>query len=199
MKCKQCGEEFTLTQSEIKFYKSRNLELPKRCAKCRQMNKQQKRKDENIPAEKSTGNPPAKSKVQMIATIIIVVILVVFGVKGLFTPDSPNSSKTAQPTANTTQSSLSGTVSDYKFQTAELRREHYQKHGIDMGFDSAETYETAAGQVVGNPDVLHKTEAEDGDDVYYLEATNEFVIISAAGYLRTYFNPEDGMDYYERQ
>ncbi|MDD3796988.1 MAG: zinc-ribbon domain containing protein [Lachnospiraceae bacterium] len=199
MKCKQCGEEFTLTQSEINFYESKNLELPKRCAKCRQMNKQQKRKHENIPAEKSTGNPPGKSKMQLIATAIIVVLLAVFGGKSIFTPDSPGSSKTVQSQLNTTQSSPGGTVSDYKFRTAELRREHYQKHGVDMGFDSAEAYEAAAGQVVGDPDALHKTEAEDGDDVYYLEATNEFVIVSVAGYLRTYFKPEDGIDYYERQ
>ena len=37
--CKQCGKEFILTQSEIDFYKSKNLSLPKRCKECREQNK----------------------------------------------------------------------------------------------------------------------------------------------------------------
>ena len=46
---------------------------------------------------------------------------------------------------------------------------------------------------------LHKTEKEDGDDVYYIEDTNEFVIVSKDGYLRTYFKPDKGKAYYDRQ
>ena len=46
---------------------------------------------------------------------------------------------------------------------------------------------------------IHKLEAEDGDDVYYLEETNEFVIVSTDGYIRTYFKPSKGIDYYNRQ
>ena len=76
---------------------------------------------------------------------------------------------------------------------------HYEKHGIEMGFASAEEYLEAANAVVNNPDSLHKLEAEDGDDVYYLEATNEFVVVSKDGYIRTYFNPSDGLDYFNRQ
>ena len=68
-----------------------------------------------------------------------------------------------------------------------------------MGFDNAEEYEAAASRVVNNPDALHKTEKEDGDDVYYIEETNEFVIVSKDGYLRTYFNPSRGIDYYNSQ
>ena len=68
-----------------------------------------------------------------------------------------------------------------------------------MGFSSATAYENAARNVVNNSNSLHKTEAEDGDDVYYLESTNEFVIVSTDGYIRTYFKPNDGIDYYNRQ
>ena len=60
-------------------------------------------------------------------------------------------------------------------------------------------YLAGANKVVSSSNVLHKTEAEDGDDVYYLEETNEFVIVSTDGYIRTYFKPEDGIDYYNRQ
>lgn len=87
----------------------------------------------------------------------------------------------------------------YTFRSEKLLLSHYEKHGIEMGFDTAEAYEAAANQVIQNPDVLHKLEAEDGDDIYYLEATNEFVVVSTDGYIRTYFNPDSGIDYFNRQ
>ena len=68
-----------------------------------------------------------------------------------------------------------------------------QKHGIEMGFASAKEYEKAAAAVVSDIRALHKLEKEDGDDVYYLKDTNEFVIVSTDGYIRTYFYPRDGM------
>ena len=88
---------------------------------------------------------------------------------------------------------------EYKFRSKKLLTSHYEKHGIEMGFESAKEYEAAASAVVNNPNALHKTEKEDGDDVYYLEETNEFVIVSQDGYIRTYFNPSDGINYYNRQ
>jgi len=87
----------------------------------------------------------------------------------------------------------------YSFRNSELRESHFEKHGKEMGYSSAEEYEEAAGAVVTNKASLHKTEKEDGDDVYYLEETNEFVIVSTDGYLRTYFLPDSGIDYYNRQ
>ncbi len=91
------------------------------------------------------------------------------------------------------------TVAEITFRSQKLLDQHYDKHGIEMGFDSAEEYELAAYKVIIHPDTLHKIEAEDGDDVYYLEATNEFVVVSQDGYIRTYFNPSAGIDYYNRQ
>lgn len=77
--------------------------------------------------------------------------------------------------------------------------DHYQKHGIEMGFASPEEYLAAANAVVVNPNALHKKEKEDNDDVYYVEETNEFVVVSYDGYIRTYFWPSAGIDYYNRQ
>lgn len=87
----------------------------------------------------------------------------------------------------------------YKFRNKNLLDQHYEKHGREMGFASAEEYEKAAAAVPNHPEVLHKIEKEDGDDVYYIEATNEFVIVSTDGYIRTYFNPDRGIDYYNKQ
>lgn len=102
------------------------------------------------------------------------------------TPDDISSEPAIQPTS-------------YKFRNKNLLDQHYEKHGREMGFASAEDYEMAAAAVPNHPDVLHKTEKEDGDDVYYVEATNEFVIVSTDGYIRTYFYPDRGIDYYNKQ
>lgn len=112
---------------------------------------------------------------------------------------------TQAPTTNKYQNSdkdddeSSAVSSDLRFRNDNLLNSHYKKHGIDMGFTSAEEYQQAAAQVVSNPSALHKTEKEDGDDVYYVESTNEFVIVSQDGYIRTYFNPDRGIDYYNSQ
>ena len=87
----------------------------------------------------------------------------------------------------------------YYFRNEKLLNEHYEKHGKEMGFDSAVSYEAAANEIINNPDSLHRIEEEDGDDVYYLEETNGFVIVSIDGYIRTFFYPDDGLDYFNRQ
>ncbi len=87
----------------------------------------------------------------------------------------------------------------YVFRNQKLLNEHYEKHGIEMGFTSAEAYQAAASAVITNPNSLFKIEAEDGDGVYYLEATNEFVVLSTDGYIRTYFLPSSGKAYFDRQ
>ena len=108
-----------------------------------------------------------------------------------------------QDTSGKVTSSVADSVSseyvEYRFRTKKLRDQHYEKHGKEMGFKSADEYRKAASDVVNSPDALHKTEKEDGDDVYYLEETNEFVVVSKDGYLRTYFNPDGGKSYFDRQ
>ena len=48
-KCVSCGKTFTLTDSEITFYKSKNLQLPKRCEACREKrNEIEKRSRKNL-------------------------------------------------------------------------------------------------------------------------------------------------------
>ena len=108
-----------------------------------------------------------------------------------------NTVQSAESIDNTDKAS--DTNKTYTYRNQKLLNSHYEKHGKDMGFSSAKEYEKAASAVVTNPEALHKTEAEDGDDVYYVESTNEFVIVSTDGYIRTYFNPDAGIAYYNRQ
>ena len=85
----------------------------------------------------------------------------------------------------------------YTFRSEELLNNHYQKHGIDMGFSTKKEYVKAANAVINNPNALFKYEAEDNDLVYYIEETNEIVFVSTDGYIRTYFICS-GKDYFER-
>ena len=96
-----------------------------------------------------------------------------------------------------------GTYVEYHFRSKKQLNEHFEKHGgefgEDFGYDTAKDYEKGASDVINSSEALHKTEAEDGDGVYYIEATNEFVILSTDGYIRTYFRPNGGKSYYDRQ
>lgn len=92
-----------------------------------------------------------------------------------------------------------GSYVEYHFRNKKLLNQHFEKHGGEFDYDTAADYEKGASDVINDPSALHKTEAEDGDGVYYIEATNEFVILSTDGYIRTYFRPNGGIDYYNRQ
>jgi len=88
---------------------------------------------------------------------------------------------------------------EYSFRSDKLLTEHYNKHGIEMGFEDKESYQKAASDVINNKEALSKREKEDNDYVFYIEDTNEFVILSEDGYIRTYFLPSAGKSYYDRQ
>ena len=77
----------------------------------------------------------------------------------------------------------SATASHLAFRTEEKLQQHFDKHGWETG--------------TANPDAEHKLQAEDGDDLYYLDPTGEFVVVSPEGYIRTYFITDRA--YFERQ
>lgn len=85
----------------------------------------------------------------------------------------------------------------YSFRKPRYLTEHFEKHGAEFPYATQEEYLLGANNVIQNPNALHKLEAEDGDDVYYVESTREFVIVSTDGYIRTYFLAD--LDYYNRQ
>ena len=224
-KCRQCGKEFTLTDGEIDFFKSKGLELPNRCAECRKKNKAAK----NAHASDSKKRPISVG----IVVLLILALAFGYGISQINSAKLSNNDVTdigetistavteAETTAEVTETSTvteaettaevteTSTISEsaeteipakqYCFRNSELLDEHYKSHGIEMGFASAEEYEKAAAAVIDAPGVLHKYEKEDNDDVYYLESTNEIVIVSTDGFIRTYFKPDRGKDYFDEQ
>lgn len=203
-KCVDCGKEFTISDSEEKFYRDKNLALPKRCKECRDRRKQQKKNNSKPPQSSGTQNEetviqnktrrPA-SAVGKIAAAVVAAVLIIYTVLSGQLPGLL-SSWNSDATADMAQNSISAA---YTFRSEELLEEHFRKHGNEFSYDTKEEYEVGASAVIDSPEALRKTEAEDGDYVYYIERSNELVILSTDGYIRTYFKPEDGIDYYNRQ
>ena len=205
--CKDCGKEFELSSGEIQFYKSKNLTLPKRCKDCRNKKNENRNLDyaeerkhqpvqakpESMPSPQERqvkGNGLIKKIAGIVAAILIVASIFVpklsdyLGgfIQGVYSPQS------------STQESQS-----YQFRNDDYLTEHFEKHGAEFSYKTKEEYLKGANRVIASKDSLHKLEKEDGDDVYFLESTGEFVIVSKDGYIRTYFKPEDGIDYFNRQ
>lgn len=87
----------------------------------------------------------------------------------------------------------------YSFRKEEYLQQHFEKHAAEFDYATKEEYEAGANRVIAAKDALYKTEKEDGDHIYYLESTNEIVFVSKDGYIRTYFKPQDGIKYFNRQ
>ena len=287
--CKQCGKEFDLPESEISFYKSKGLELPKRCKSCREKNKgyssQTGQHQKSARPGSSTGgaswndnnnnnnrNRNDKSYVVVAAVAVLFILLVVF-IKNKLTLPAENTVVGEQTALSNTQSvqSVPETIKEtpaaaqgnlagetqqtksaddkepvkeqpaqepekkaeeqpqeqpqpdtpqnetvpatvieneldvapetqtvtYQFRKQQYLTEHFQKHGAEFPYATEEEYLLGANNVIQNPNALHKLEAEDGDDVYFIESTGEFVVVSTDGYIRTYFITS--IDYYNRQ
>ncbi len=68
-----------------------------------------------------------------------------------------------------------------------------------MGFATQADYLRAAQALVrGGPGVEALTR-DGGDTLFYRTATGEFAVLSNRGVIRTYFKPDDGPRYWERQ
>lgn len=93
-----------------------------------------------------------------------------------------------------------------QFRKREYLEEHYEKHVIrqeefeEFGEITVEDYLRMAQQLVDAPhDGVLTKEEDDGDLLFYDPDTNGFAVLSTDGYIRTYFRPSDGIDYFQRQ
>ena len=173
--CKQCGKEFELSEGELRFYEKKGLDLPKRCQQCR---------------EQKTGNRPKRT---VAAAAVVLLFLVSFLGKYI----APDVFDSAPQSAEFEGAYETASERTYEFRKHRYLTEHFEKHGDEFPYDTEEAYLQGANNVINNPDALHKFEEEDGDDVYFVEDTNEFVVVSTDGYIRTYFIAD--IDYYNRQ
>lgn len=201
-KCKQCGKEFVLSDSEIKFFNDKNLELPKRCSECRKENKNNNKEYniENSKSEKINNNKDnihknykSDSKKKTFRNIIAAgLVLIVLLLGKLFNIDI--NWQEIRTNFGTQENNVS-----LEFRNETLWEDHFEKHGSEFGYKSKEEYLKGANEVINSSTSKHKTEEEDGDEIYYDEEKNEIVFVSTDGYIRTYFKPKDGINYYNRQ
>lgn len=205
--CVQCKKEFVLTDSEIAFYKNKNLSLPKRCKDCRDANrktnagmnlgKTQKNYNKDITVDTVTvkNHKLGKQKAKFARYLIAFLIILIVGIGILF---SSFDSLEETPVDNA-NGAVNVQQSSYKFSNQEALNSHFEKHGHEFGYTTPEQYLQGAIRVIENPSSLKKTEADDGDYVYYLQSSNEIVFVTPYGVIRTYFRPDDGMAYFNRQ
>ena len=192
-KCKQCGEEFTLTDSEIKFYNDKGLNLPKRCSECRKKNNNINNNEKESIKETNIQRINSKNKSKKFRNIIIVAVVLLLSFIGKVF----NINFDALNIGSVLQSQKADGV--LEFRNDNLWEEHFLKHGGEFGYTTKEDYLEGANEVVTSASSKHKQEAEDGDDIYYDAENNEIVFVSKDGYIRTYFKPTDGINYYNRQ
>lgn len=192
-KCKQCGEEFTLTDSEIKFYNDKGLNLPKRCSECRKKNSNINNNEKESIKETNIQRINSKNKSKKFRNIIIVAVVLLLSFIGKVF----NINFDALNIGSVLQSQKADGV--LEFRNDNLWEEHFLKHGGEFGYTTKEDYLEGANEVVTSASSKHKQEAEDGDDIYYDAENNEIVFVSKDGYIRTYFKPSDGIEYYNRQ
>lgn len=197
-KCVQCSRSFTLTASEIDFYKSKGLSLPKRCKTCREENRngapgrRSKRKTYTV-----TSKGKRTSGRRFACVLLIAVINAVFytTLKDYFVPVTAVFDISAVIIAMLLSKRF-GSVRITDFDTGKYRYtfydkgsmvEHYAKHGRETGCRSMEEYLKKANDTIRNPSSLHKKQSEDGDDAYFLKSTGDFAVVAKSGYIRTYY------------
>lgn len=90
--------------------------------------------------------------------------------------------------------------SDANFKTEDLLDSHYKKHKGEFGDITKEEYLKGANDLINSSgdDILTKVR-NNGDELFYNTKTNEFVVKTKDGFLRTYFKPQDGLSYFNRQ
>ncbi len=87
----------------------------------------------------------------------------------------------------------------HKSHVAVKKNKRILKSGLIFGANAGGKSNLVKAIQLSREIVVSGLDKEDGDDVYYLESTNEFVIVSTDGYIRTYFYPSNGKDYFDRQ
>ncbi len=88
----------------------------------------------------------------------------------------------------------------YTFRNKTRYDEHYEKHGAEFGNITKKEYLQKANDLINSKSdrVLHKY-SDDGDYMYFDQDTGYFLVLSADGYIRTFFIPTAGIKYWERQ
>lgn len=120
-------------------------------------------------------------------------------------PDVSDSEAEQTPTVTTSSEAAVTTEQaqkkTYTFRSQKLFDQHFEKHGAEFGDITQEDYLRMANELINSESdtVLTKTEKEDGDYVFFDTETGRFAVLSTDGYIRTFFIPDQGIKYYDKQ
>lgn len=93
------------------------------------------------------------------------------------------------------------TSSSRQFVSEQLFQKHYDKHLSEFGEISKERYLEKANALADAPlseDIVQLVRS-DGSIAKYCYSTNEFVVVTADGNIRTYFKPETKEAYWDEE
>ncbi len=75
---------------------------------------------------------------------------------------------------------------------------HFEKHAAEFGYRTPVEYLKGARDLTSRSGINTFTRAN-GDKLFYDTARNEFAVLKPDGVLRTYFKPQEGIDYWLKQ
>lgn len=202
-KCVQCGKIFTLNDSEIDFYNSKNLSLPKRCRTCREINKGKKAEYKRY-TKRTKVSEKVSTPTGSVVGFFLLFLLLEMGIP--VTTAFVVSLVSAMVSAVLIYLFAGRKIEIQEFDTAPYTYtfydtasmvSHYVKHGKEVGCDSMENYLYKANAVIENPKALKKIQQTDGDTAYFYPPTGDFAVVAKAGYIRTYFKADS--HYFNKQ
>ena len=93
---------------------------------------------------------------------------------------------------------IANAIMQITFESPELITKHYEKHREEFGDITEAEYLQKANQLYAEAlsDDIEQFTRSDGSIAKYKFSTNEFLVITKEGNIRTYFKPIDGADYW---
>ena len=90
---------------------------------------------------------------------------------------------------------------EVRFETPEKTQKHYDKHIDKYGNISISEYIALANELVNAKDTddIERIVRSDESTAIYRFSTNDFLVITKDGYIRTFFKPDDGEAYWREE
>lgn len=90
---------------------------------------------------------------------------------------------------------------EVRFETPEKMQKHYDKHIDKYGNISISEYIALANELVNAKDTddIERIVRSDESTAIYRFSTNDFLVITKDGYIRTFFKPDDGEAYWREE
>ena len=152
------------------------------------------------------STPPVKSSALLrwlSLSIVIAALVVRFWPHAVSAPHAvaPAPLTASAPAAQAPGPGANGFGESVGFRSNERLEEHFQKHGREFAAASARDYLRLAQALRDRPaggDVLERVR-EDGVVSRFDRRSGAFIAFGADGVIRTFFRPNDGERYFERQ